>query len=227
MKKKLGIAVITCIFLTGNAVGVFAAAQYKEVKALFYPSMKVELNGQQADSVKALKYDGSLYLSVKSMSDYLGLNSTLKYDSVNNKVTIGEPRYVNISNSESPNFYQGLVNGNWNYSYLTSSRVILSNYYMGIEMDLAVQNGTSLEDYAKSLIKNEYSYLKVTNEADTTISNVEAKVINYKDKENVGRLAILHKGSDFLTIHFFVDGSRFKQSDFTEYDNLIKSLNIQ
>ncbi|WP_156830054.1 hypothetical protein [Paenibacillus sp. HW567] len=41
------------------------------------------LNGQQADSVKALKYEGSLYLSVKSMTDFFGLNSTLKYDSVN------------------------------------------------------------------------------------------------------------------------------------------------
>ncbi|MGN7763484.1 hypothetical protein [Paenibacillus sp. 22594] len=227
MKKKLGIAVITCIFLTGNAVGVFAATQYKEVKALFYPSMKVELNGQQADSVKALKYDGSLYLSVKSMTDYFGLDSALKYDSANNKVTIGGPRYINISNSDSPNFYQVIVNGNWNYSYLTSSRIVVSNYYMGIDMDLAVQNGTSMEDYSKSLIKNEYSDLKVTNEVDTTISNVEAKVINYKDKENVGRLAILHKGSDFLTIHFFVDGSRFKESDFNEYEKIIKSLNIQ
>ncbi|WP_379159153.1 hypothetical protein [Paenibacillus sp. sgz5001063] len=227
MKKKLGIAIIASIFLTGNAVGVFAATQYKEVKAYFYPSMKVELNGQPADSVKALKYDGALYLSVKSMTDYFGLDSTLKYDNANNKVTIGGPRYINISSLESPNLYQVIVNGNWNYSYLTSSRIVVSNYYMGIDMDLAVQNGISLEDYSKSLLKGEYNNLTVTSEVDAKISNVEAKVINYKDEGNVGRLAILHKGSDFVTIHFFVDRSRFKESDFNVYDKILKSLTIQ
>ncbi|WP_438349984.1 hypothetical protein ACP8HI_04765 [Paenibacillus sp. FA6] len=227
MKKKISISLIVFIFLIGNAAGVFAATQYKEVKALFYPAVNVELNGQEANSIKALKYEGSLYLSVRSMSEYFGLNSTLKYDSKNNKVTIGGPKYVNIYDPESQNFYQVIVNGNWNSSIQTNSRQMISNYYMGIDINLVIQSETTLDEYYKSLLKNDYEYIKVTNEVNTKIYNTEAKVIDYTTNDSVGKLAVIHKGSDFVTLDFFVDKTRFKEADFKEYEKIINSFNIQ
>ncbi|WP_019908702.1 hypothetical protein [Paenibacillus sp. HW567] len=67
----------------------------------------------------------------------------------------------------------------------------------------------------------------MTKEVDTQINNVDAKVFDYKNSENVGKLAIIHKDSDFVTINFFIDKTRFKESDFKEYDKIIKSFNIQ
>ncbi|MGF7048117.1 hypothetical protein J2T13_002623 [Paenibacillus sp. DS2015] len=227
MKKKISISLLLFIFLIGNAVGVYAATQYKEVKALFYPAVKVELNGQEVNAVKALKYDGSLYLSVRSISEYFGLNSTLKYDSKNNKVTIGGPKYVNIYDPNTQNFYQVIVNGNWNSSIQTNSRQMISNYYMGIDINLDIRNETSLDEYYKSLLKNEYKYIKVTNEDNTKINNTEAKIIDYTTKDSVGKLAVIHKDSDFVTIFFFVDKTRFKETDFKEFEKIINSFNIQ
>ncbi|MDQ0193804.1 hypothetical protein [Paenibacillus wynnii] len=227
MKKKISISFILCIFLIGNAVGVFAATQYKEVKALFYPGVKVELNGQEANSIKALKYEGSLYISVKSMSEYFGLDSTLKYDSKNNKVTIGGPKYVNISDSKTKNFYQVIVNGNWNSSIQTNSRQMLSNYYMGIDINLDIQSETTIDEYYKNLLKNEYKDIKVSNEVNTKISNAEAKIVDYTTTDSIGKLAVIHKDSDFVTLFFFVDKTRFKETDIKEYEKIINSFNIQ
>jgi hypothetical protein len=227
MKKGFIISLICVVFFMGSAVGVYAGTQFKEVKALFYPSVKVELNGQEASSIKALKYDGSLYLSMKSFSDFFGLNETLKYDSKTNKVTIGGPKYVNVVDAQSDNFYQVIVNGNWGSSTQTNSRQVISNYYMGIDFNLAVKSDTSLDEYCKNLLANDLQYISVVKQTDTTIYNAQAKVIDYKSSDTVGRLAIIHKDSDFVTINFFVDKTRFKESDYKEYEKIIKSFNIQ
>lgn len=151
----------------------------------------------------------------------------LKYDSKNNKVTIGGPKYVNIFNPDTENFYQVIVNGNWKSSIQTNTRQLISNYYMGIDINLAIQSKTSLDDYYEELLNNKYEDMTIKNETDTKIFNAEAKVIEYERDDTVGKLAIIHKDSDFVTILFFVDKTRFKESDFKEYEKIINSFNIQ
>lgn len=227
MKKKWLVGAIMAVFLLGNATGAWAGTAWKEVKALFNPSIKVELNGQVMDGVKALQYNGSLYVPAKSISDYFGLSSNFVFDSKANKLTIGSPMYVSLFGHETKNDFQIIINGNWRPSQLASDRVVYSNYYMGVDFRLESAKGVSLDEYAKQALNTSFSSVQVKKRANVKIAGVAAQVIDYETHDSVGKLVFLGKGSDFVTLMFFVDKSRYQESDLKEYDKIISSFNIQ
>lgn len=227
MKKSVIISAFVGVFMIGTASG-FAASNYKEVKALLYPSVKVDLNGQEVSNVKALMHEGTLYLPVKSMTDYFGLTSKLEFNKKDNKITIGGPKYLNLFNRESNNFYQVMVNGNWGATYQTNERKMVSNYYMGVDIFLQTIDNSNLEQYTKAFQQKLSSIgYTVSNETNRKIAGENAKVLDYKTDGSIGKIAILHKDDDFVTIMFFADKTRYKKEDMKEFDNIVKSFTIQ
>ncbi|MFD2114773.1 hypothetical protein ACFSTH_02495 [Paenibacillus yanchengensis] len=227
MNKKYWIGLIVAVFLLGNATGAWAGSAWKEVKALFNSSLKVELNGQEMDGVKALQYNGSLYLPAKSVSDYFGLTSKLVFDKKTNKLIIGGPMYLNVSDRVTKNFFHIVVNGNWKPSIMTESQKMYSNYYMGVDFYLESEKGLSLDKYVKQELKSTFKYLKVTQQMNTKVAGAEAKEITYETSDAVGKLLFIQKDSNFATIMFFVDKTRYQDDDLKEYDRIISSLGIQ
>lgn len=227
MKKKWWAGTIAAVFLLGNATGAWAGSAWKEVKAIFNPSIKVELNGQEINGVKALQYNGSLYVPAKSISDYFGLNSKLVFDSKANKLTIGGPMYVNLFDRETTNFFQIVINGNWRPSILTDERKVYSNYYMGVDFQLESAEGVSLDDYVKQALKGSFKYVQAKKQTNAKIAGSEAQVIDYETNDSVGKLVFVRKESDFATLMFFVDKTRYQATDLKEYDKIISSLSIQ
>ncbi|MGG1634397.1 hypothetical protein MHH56_32785 [Paenibacillus sp. FSL K6-3182] len=227
MKKKYWVGIIAAMFLLGNATGAWAGSAWKEVKALFHPSIKVELNGQEIDGIKALQYNGSLYLPAKSVSDYFGLTSKLVFDNKTNKLIIGGPMYVNLSDHDTANFFQIVINGNWRPSVMTDNRKLYSNYYMGVDFQLESEKGLGLDEYIKQALKNAFKYVKVNKQTNTKIAGAEAQVIDYETSDTVGKLVFIQKDSNFATLMFFVDKTRYQDKDLKEYDKIIASFNIQ
>ncbi|SFE82241.1 hypothetical protein SAMN04487969_107131 [Paenibacillus algorifonticola] len=227
MKKKYWVGIIVAMFLLGNATGAWAGSAWKEVKALFNPSLKVELNGQEIDGVKALQYNGSLYLPAKSVSDYFGLNSKLVFDNKANKLIIGGPMYVHLYDKDTANFFQIVINGNWRPSVMTDNRNLYSNYYMGVDFRLESEKGLSLDEYVKQALKNAFEYVKVNKQTNTKVAGAEAQVIDYETSDTVGKLVFIQKDSSFATLLFFVDRTRYQDKDLKEYDKIISSFNIK
>jgi hypothetical protein len=227
MNKKYWMGIIVAVFLLGNATGAWAGSTWKEVKALFNPSLKVELNGQEFDGVKALQYNGSLYVPAKSISDYFGLNSKFVFDSKANKLTIGGPMYVHLYDRDTANFFQIVINGNWRPSVMTDNRKLYSNYYMGVDFRLESEEGLSLDEYVKQALKNTFNYVKVNKQSNTKVAGEEAQVIDYETSDSVGKLVFVQKDSNFATLLFFVDKTRYQAKDLKEYDKIIASFNIQ
>ncbi len=221
------IGAVAAIFLLGNATGAWAGSAWKEVKALFSPSINVELNGEQAAGIKALQYNGSLYIPVKSVSDYFGLNSKLEFNKKANKLTIGGPMYLNLHEKWGDNSYQIIVNGNWRPSILTDTRKLYSNYYMGVDFQEEIVRDITLDDYIKQSLADQFKYLHVGKQTDTKISGVDAQVMDYQTSDTVGKLLILQKDADFVSLMFFVDKTRYQASDLKEYDKIISTFNIQ
>lgn len=231
MNKKWLVGALVGVFLLGNASAAWAGTAWKEVKAIFNPSIKVELNGQEVDGIQALQYNGSLYVPAKSISDMFGLNSTLKFDTKLNKLTVGGPMYVNLYGRDSSNTFQIIINGNWRPSLLTNDWKTYSNYYMGVDFRLESAKGVSFDDYVdlalKGIYKGLYKNAPTKGSANTTIAGAEARVMDYESSDSVGKLVFIHKDSDFATLTFFVDKTRYKASDMKEYDKIVASLNIQ
>lgn len=227
MRKEVLISFILVIFLLGNAVGAMASSKYEEIKAYLIKDMKVDLNGQIIEGMKVLNYEGSLYLPARTMSEIAGLNSRLEFDSEENTLRIGGPKYINIYNSVSDNFYQVIVNGNWGATLLTKDRQRVSNYYMGIDISLETIEGLTLETYFVEQFKKRVPYINITKELDTKIHNSPAKIVDYNTKDSIGKIAIINKDSDFVVIQFFVDKTRFNELDFNVFEEIIESFNIQ
>ncbi|MFC4811657.1 hypothetical protein [Paenibacillus sp. GCM10023250] len=226
MNKKWLIGTAAAVFLLGNATGAWAGSAWKEVKAYFNPAIKVEVNGQEAAGIKALKYDGSLYVPAKSIADYFGLTSKLVFDDKANKLTIGGPMYVSLYNGESKHDFQIVINGNWRPSILASDRKMYSNYYMGVDFRLESAEGVTLDDYVPIALKGPFASLPSKRQTKQTIAGADALVVDYESKDSVGKLVFLQKDSDFVTLNFFVEKNSYKPADLKEYDKIIASLTI-
>lgn len=92
-KKWLIAAGVFGMVLTGSA-GVYAGTQLETIKAYLNHGLAIEVNGQkftptgdQGKKLAPITYQGSTYLPVRSIAD--ALNTEVKYDSQNNKVSIG------------------------------------------------------------------------------------------------------------------------------------------
>ncbi|WP_339303752.1 stalk domain-containing protein [Paenibacillus sp. FSL R5-0519] len=92
-KKWLITASVFGMVLTGSA-GVYAGTQLETIKAYLNHGLAIEVNGQkftptgdQGKKLAPITYQGSTYLPVRSIAD--ALNTEVKYDSQNNKVSIG------------------------------------------------------------------------------------------------------------------------------------------
>ncbi|AJY75760.1 hypothetical protein VN24_15870 [Paenibacillus beijingensis] len=226
-KKKMIIIGASIVFLLGNAVGAMASSKFKEIKAILNPSLNVEFNGEQLAPMKAINYEGTTYLPIRNISEIAALDSRIEFDSKKNKLIIGGPMYLNLYSQNSDGFYQMIVNGNWHPSIITPNRKIYSNYYMGVDFFLETEASDSLDEYYKSIVNDQSSGIKITSETDTEIFKQQAKEATFESSDSIGKLAIIQNGNDFIIIRFFVDKTRFKQSDFKEYDKMLKSFNIQ
>ncbi|MDQ8734193.1 hypothetical protein [Paenibacillus sp. LHD-38] len=213
------------MFLLGGAAGALANSKFKEIKAFLNPAIKVELNGELLEPMKALVYEGTTYLPVRNIASMAALSSKIEYDSKNNKLTLGSERYIDISTPESEGFYQLIINGNWGPSILTREHLMYSNYYMGIEFYFEKTAAASLDTYVTSALKA--SRIKATHTADIQMAKQNAKEITYETPDSVGKLVIVKYGADYVTLNFFVDKTRFKTSDFKEFDKIKASFNIQ
>ncbi|MEK0317225.1 hypothetical protein [Cohnella sp. 56] len=227
MKKKIIVPIVAGVFLLGNAAGILAASQYQTVKAYLFPALKVELNGQAAEPVKALNYEGTLYLPAKSLLAYFGLNSAFEYDKKNNSLKMGGPRYLNLHQRFAPQMYQVIINGNWHPSVVTETRQVYSNYYMGIEFALETSKDTTLETYAKQALKDQFKYLNTGKARAARLDGADALFYDYSTSDSVGRLAIVRNGDDFITLNFFVDKTRYTAADMKAFDSILDSFNIQ
>lgn len=92
-KKWLITAGVFGMVLTGSA-GVYAGTQLETIKAYLNHGLAIEVNGQkftptgdQGKKLAPITYQGSTYLPVRSIAD--ALKTDVKYDSKNNKVSIG------------------------------------------------------------------------------------------------------------------------------------------
>lgn len=92
-KKWLITASVFGMVLTGSA-GVYAGTQLETIKAYLNHGLAIEVNGQkftptgdQGKKLAPITYQGSTYLPVRSIAD--ALKTEVKYDSQNNKVSIG------------------------------------------------------------------------------------------------------------------------------------------
>ncbi|MET1171572.1 stalk domain-containing protein [Paenibacillus amylolyticus] len=92
-KKWLIAAGVFGMVLTGSA-GVYAGTQLETIKAYLNHGLAIEVNGQkftptgdQGKKLAPITYQGSTYLPVRSIAD--ALKTEVKYDSQNNKVSIG------------------------------------------------------------------------------------------------------------------------------------------
>ncbi|WP_440116914.1 stalk domain-containing protein [Paenibacillus sp. QZ-Y1] len=92
-KKWLITASVFGMVLTGSA-GVYAGTQLETIKAYLNHGLAIEVNGQkftpsgdQGKKLAPITYQGSTYLPVRSIAD--ALKTEVKYDSKNNKVSIG------------------------------------------------------------------------------------------------------------------------------------------
>ena len=92
-KKWLITASVFGMVLTGSA-GVYAGTQLEMIKAYLNHGLAIEVNGQkftptgdQGKKLAPITYQGSTYLPVRSIADVL--KTEVKYDSQNNKVSIG------------------------------------------------------------------------------------------------------------------------------------------
>lgn len=227
MKKKIIVPIVAAVFLLGNAAGILAASQYQTVKAYLFPALKVELNGQTAEPVKALNYDGTLYLPAKSLLSYFGLNEAFEYDKSNNTLKMGGPRYLNLHQRYAPHMYQIVINGNWHPSVVTETRRMYSNSYMGIDFSLETSKDTTLEAYAKEALKDQFNYLKTDNARAIQLDGADALLYDYTMSDSVGRLAIVRNGDEFVTLEFFVDKTRYTAADMKEFDKILDTFNIQ
>lgn len=210
-------------FLTG----AWAGSAWKEVKALFNPTIKVELNGQEVEGIKALQYNGTLYVPARSITDYFGLNSKLVFDNKANKLTIGGPMYLHLFDRSTKQFFQIIINGNWRPSIISEDRLLYSNYYMGVDFRLESASGVSLDDYVKAALKNSFKYVQVNKQSNEKVAGADAQVIDYESNDTIGKLVFVQKNTDFVTLMFFVDKTRYQPSDLKEYDKIIANFNIQ
>ncbi|MGV2967677.1 stalk domain-containing protein [Paenibacillus sp. FSL L8-0435] len=92
-KKWLIAAGVFGMVLTGSA-GVYAGTQLETIKAYLNHGLAIEVNGHkftptgdQGKKLAPITYQGSTYLPVRSIAD--ALKTEVKYDSQNNKVSIG------------------------------------------------------------------------------------------------------------------------------------------
>lgn len=92
-KKWLIAAGVFGMVLTGSA-GVYAGTQLETIKAYLNHGLALEVNGQkftptgdQGKKLAPITYQGSTYLPVRSVAE--ALNTEVKYDAKNNKVSIG------------------------------------------------------------------------------------------------------------------------------------------
>lgn len=92
-KKWLIAAGVFGMVLTGSA-GVYAGTQLETIKAYLNHGLAIEVNGQkftptgdQGKKLAPITYQGSTYLPIRSIAD--ALKTEVKYDSHNNKVSIG------------------------------------------------------------------------------------------------------------------------------------------
>lgn len=226
LRKKVVIIGISFVFLFGGAVGAVASSKFKEIKAFLNPALNVELNGELLKPMKALTYEGTTYLPVRDIASMAALNSKIEFDSKNNKLTLGGPRYLNLYSQDSEGFYQLIINGNWHSSVLTNQYTVYSNSYMGIEYYFdTIENGT-LESVTASLLEQQPA-MKVNLKTATKIAEHDAIEISYKTSESVGKLFIVQNGLDFVFLDFFIDKTKFKESDYEEYEKIKASFNVQ
>lgn len=92
-KKWLIAAGVFGMVLTGSA-GVYAGTQLETIKAYLNHGLAIEVNGQkftptgdQGKKLAPITYQGSTYLPARSIAE--ALNTEVKYDAKNNKVSIG------------------------------------------------------------------------------------------------------------------------------------------
>lgn len=92
-RKWLIAAGVFGMVLTGSA-GVYAGTQLETIKAYLNHGLALEVNGQkftptgdQGKKLAPITYQGSTYLPVRSVAE--ALNTEVKYDAQNNKVSIG------------------------------------------------------------------------------------------------------------------------------------------
>lgn len=102
-KKWLVAAGVFGMVLTGSA-GVYAGTQLETIKAYLNHGLAIEVNGQkftptgdQGKKLAPITYQGSTYLPVRSIAD--ALKTEVKYDSQNNKVSIGSSSSSGVSTS--------------------------------------------------------------------------------------------------------------------------------
>lgn len=225
-KRAAAICGVTLVFLLGSAAGAAASSKFKVIKASLNPALKVELNGELLNSMKALIYEGTTYLPVRNVAAMAALNERIEYDAKNNTLILGGPMYLSLFSQESKSSYQLVVNGNWGPSFLTNQHKMYSNSYMGIDFYFENVETGNLESYVTSVLK-QTPWLNVTNKTNISLAKQDAIELTYETTDSVGKLAIVQNGTDFVTLKFFVDKTKFKAADNEEFEKIKKSFNIQ
>ncbi|MBR2567290.1 MAG: hypothetical protein IKE29_22120 [Paenibacillus sp.] len=104
-RKWLITAGVFTLVLTGSA-GVYAGTKLETIKAYLNHGLSIEVNGQkftpkgdQGTKLAPITYDGSTYLPVRSIAE--ALDTDVKYDAKNNKVSIGSSSFSGGSSSNN------------------------------------------------------------------------------------------------------------------------------
>ncbi|WP_134686171.1 hypothetical protein [Brevibacillus migulae] len=231
MKKKSTLALLLAsTFLGGSIVGVSAQTSLKEIKAFLDPTLKLNLNGEDIrfhPNIPPIKYNNQIYLPANTILETFGLNSSTKYDPNSNTLSIGGPRYVDVSTKTG--FYQIITNGNWRPSYQTRTKQRYSNWYKGVQLEVTTDENTDLNTFMgkyiaeKSKLDGEFSKEPV----DVTYADRKAKVVECELPDAFVKTALIQNGSDFIVIEFFIDKTKLNPQELIEFDQILSTFNIQ
>lgn len=230
LKKSTLVLVLASTFLGGSIAGVSAQPFLQEVKAFLDPSLKLKLNGENIQfhpNIPPIKYNNQVYLPANTVLETFGLNSSTKYDPKSNTLSIGGPRYVDVSTKTG--FYQIITNGNWRPSYQTRTKQRYSNWYKGVQLEVITDENSDLDTFmSKYIIEKSKIHGKFPKEPfDVTYADRKAKVVECALPDAYIKTALIQNGSDFIVIEFFIDKSKFTPQELIEFDQILSTFNIQ
>jgi hypothetical protein len=230
LKRKtfLGI-IIFCVFILGGVFGASANTILKEIKAYLDPRVQVEINGEKmsfTSDTTPIRYNNRIYLPIRKVSEMVGLNSNITYDQKTNTVKIGGPRYIDVMTKG--NFYQLIINGNWNPSVLTKTKKQYSNWYMGVDFEVENKETIDLNTFVHQRLEQLSKYGKLSGQiTEDMIVGKKALVFEYVFSDSRTKTAIIQNGTDFITIEFYISKDKYDENSFKEFEKILRTFNIQ
>jgi hypothetical protein len=228
--KVVIVSSITLAFILGGSIGIKADSVLESISAYLDHSIKIKLYGtdfalkdSEGNKLEAINYNGSTYLPLRSVAEATGMK--VKWEEESRTATLDKESRV-LANLTATSGTHISVSGEWNPTYITETKKIYGNWYMGVLLETTSIDDRNFKDIISMKTQEIKKYSKIIEIKEMNVGDLKGTYIDFEEPDSRSKVVYLESNNskEYFTVEVFVEKSKYSDANKDAFDQVISTF---